>query len=374
MRFLFLLFCSFIHAGQFWDTQRKGANIFNQEVLPPTINAAKKFGIEYVRLAPDKFPSQQRDFLIGNSDKYCELVPEDLSQLKAVLDIFRELEMPVVLVMLSLPGSRWKQNNIDPNGNEQDDLRIWEYEEYQDQAAKFWQDLAAELLDYSDIIVGYNILNEPHPERLTDKQSTSMTTTTEIQQTLHNFYTKVIDAIRSVDQTTYIILDSSGYADPQAFGLFMPHDDPRILCAFHMGEPYKYTCWRLHKNALKYPGFIDGKWWDKQALIDYMSPVIEFQKRHNIPNNRIIAAEFGCDQRCPGADLFLKHVMECLQDMGCHFGFYGWGPDSNWVGRDYERNPETFAVLKAVYSPTICDRARLALKRIFQPLKIQVSN
>jgi endoglucanase len=364
MRFVFLLFCSFIHAGQFWDIQRKGTNIFNQELGRSTIEKAKTLGVGYVRLALDKFLSQQRDFLIGNADKYCELVPEDLAQLKAVLDVFRELEMPVVLVMLSLPGSRWKQNNIDPDGNEQDDLRIWESEEYQDQAAQFWKDLAIELLEYRDIIVGYNLLNEPHPERLTDKQSTSMATTMEIQQLLYNFYAKVIEAIRSVDQTTYIILDSSCYADPQAFGLFMPHDDPRILYAFHMGEPYKYTCWRLHKNALKYPGFIDGKWWDKQALIDYMSPVIEFQKRHGIPCNRIIAAEFGCDQRCPGAEKFLKDLMEHLQDMGCHFGFYGWGPDSGWVGRDYERNPETLAVLKAVYSPTSSENSKLLPKEV----------
>ncbi|WP_280143519.1 hypothetical protein [Wolbachia endosymbiont of Frankliniella intonsa] len=39
--------------------------------------------------------------------------------------------------MLSLPGSRWKQNN-----NDKDDLRLWSDQAFQKQAAKFWQDLA----------------------------------------------------------------------------------------------------------------------------------------------------------------------------------------------------------------------------------------
>ncbi|WP_264377597.1 hypothetical protein [Wolbachia endosymbiont (group B) of Philonthus cognatus] len=54
--------------------------------------------------------------------------------------------------MLSLPGSRWKQNN-----NDKDDLRLWSDQAFQKQAAKFWQDLAKELKDHP-AIVGYNIL------------------------------------------------------------------------------------------------------------------------------------------------------------------------------------------------------------------------
>ena len=60
--------------------------------------------------------------------------------------------MPVVITMLSPPGSRWKQNNRD-----KDDLRIWENQKYQDQAAKFWHYLASKLKDHPAII-GYNPL------------------------------------------------------------------------------------------------------------------------------------------------------------------------------------------------------------------------
>ncbi|WP_342269490.1 cellulase family glycosylhydrolase [Rickettsia endosymbiont of Orchestes rusci] len=144
----------------FWDEPKKGANIFNRQILQEDIKAAKNFGIAFIRLAPDKFISNNRDFLIGNVDNYTKLSEKDLKYLKEILDMFATEQMPVVLTMLSLPGSRWKQNNHD-----QDDLRIWEDIKFQKQAAKFWQDIALELKDHPAMI-GYNILNEPHLERL----------------------------------------------------------------------------------------------------------------------------------------------------------------------------------------------------------------
>ncbi|MDJ1407728.1 MAG: hypothetical protein MRQ13_05125 [Candidatus Midichloria sp.] len=61
--------------------------------------------------------------------------------------------MPVVLTTHTLPGSRYYANN-----NGLYDLRTWSFEEYQRQAAAFWQDHTA--------IVGFNIINGPTPKKL----------------------------------------------------------------------------------------------------------------------------------------------------------------------------------------------------------------
>lgn len=164
-----MLFCVFsvpTHAESpkpskmaFWNAPRKGANIFNWHVLRADIRAAKKYGIAFIRLALDKFPSRSRDFLLGSADGYIAMVPEDLAHLKHVLDMCAEEGMLVVLTLLSLPGSRWKQRN-----NDKDDLRIWKDPKILVQAVKFWQDLATALRDHP-AMVRYNILNEPHLER-----------------------------------------------------------------------------------------------------------------------------------------------------------------------------------------------------------------
>jgi hypothetical protein len=71
----------------FWSMPKKGANIFNQSVSHDDIKAAKQYGIEFIRLAFDKFPTTCPDFLIGDADNYNGLIEEDLIQLKQILDI-----------------------------------------------------------------------------------------------------------------------------------------------------------------------------------------------------------------------------------------------------------------------------------------------
>ncbi|MED2665969.1 cellulase family glycosylhydrolase, partial [Bacillus thuringiensis] len=185
--------------------------------------------MEYVRLAPDKWAKDKgflfedkpdtygKDFLIGNADNYQGLVKEDLEKLKADLDAAQSQGMKVVLTMLSLPGDRWRQFN-----NNKNDDRIWEEEKYQEQASQFWKDLALELKDHP-AVVGYNIINEPHPETAKNNRYNDFWTEdyekwySKVKGTtadLNRLYQKVINSIREVDQETPIILDSGLYATP----------------------------------------------------------------------------------------------------------------------------------------------------------------
>ncbi|WP_255563561.1 hypothetical protein [Wolbachia endosymbiont of Bemisia tabaci] len=62
--------------------------LFNRKVDSDLIKAAKEYKIGFIRLAPDKFETTQRDFLLGNADSYQGLIPKDLKVLKDVLDAF----------------------------------------------------------------------------------------------------------------------------------------------------------------------------------------------------------------------------------------------------------------------------------------------
>ncbi len=319
----------------FWQTQKKGANIFNRTVTLDIIKAAKAYGVEFIRLAPDKFPSLERDFLIGNADQYRGLIQEDLETLKKVLDICHQEGMPVVLTMLSLPGSRWKQNN-----EGKDDLKIWENEDYQTQAACFWKDLAAVLKDHP-AIVGYNLLNEPHPERLVATQSVSISTVHQekVQGMLYDVYKRIIEHIRLIDKDTPIMLDSSAYADAQAFRTLLPQADKNVLYAFHMYEPYVYTNYQMNKGKFAYPGCIQGKQWDHKALKEYMAAVMEFQQRYHISNRKIIVGEFGGHRMAAGLEKYFEDLITIFNKQGWHFAFYAFHEDT-WDGMDYELGNE----------------------------------
>ena len=315
----------------FWNQPQKGANIFNQHISREDIKAAKAYGLAFIRLAPDKFLTTKRDFLVGNADNYTQLVPEDLKALKNILDMCEQERMPVILTVLSLPGSRWKQNN-----NYKDDLRLWNDHKYQKQAAKFWKDLASELQNHPAII-GYNILNEPHPERLYDATAIDINEINqeEAQQKLLDFYKIVIENIRMVDQDTPIILDSSAYGSPQTFKDFKVHEDTKILYSFHMYEPYEYTNLKTNKGRFTYPGKIQDKYWDKKELQNYMNNVTKFQKANHIQSNRILVGEFGGHRASKGLPEYFTDLIDIFQDNGWHFAFYAFREDT-WDGMDYE--------------------------------------
>jgi hypothetical protein len=240
-------------------------------------------------------------------------------------------KMPVILTMLSLPGSRWKQNN-----NDQDDLRIWTDSKFQSQAIKFWQDLASELKGHPAII-GYNILNEPHLERLYYNEAIPLyqIKQQEVQEILFKFYHDIISAIRVIDPETPIILDSSSYSDPQTFKYLKSHSDPNILYSFHMYEPYAFTNAKTNQGKWKYPGKINEKEWNKDSLKDYLKHVIQFQKINNIPSNRILVGEFGGHRTSKGLPQYFEDLINIFEENHWHYAFYAFREDT-WDGMDYE--------------------------------------
>ena len=71
--------------GSFWDSQKKGANCFNKIPTEQWFQDANDLGLEWVRLAYDKWDSEHRDFLIGDASNYNGLMADDLIKLKQVV-------------------------------------------------------------------------------------------------------------------------------------------------------------------------------------------------------------------------------------------------------------------------------------------------
>lgn len=323
----------------YWNTQHRGANCFNREVTPAWWAAAKSAGIEFVRLVPDKWPTSQRDFLIGNADHYDSLVAFDFIRLKQVLDQADAAGMRVVLGMLSLPGARWRQNNGD-----KPDSRLWQNSDYWTQAAKFWRDLAGRLRGHR-AIVGYNIINEPTPELSQPGASFGSlggwgASVENTAADLNAFYRIVTASIRTVDPQTPIFLDAGSWASASAFATLKPVSDDKTLYAFHMYEPFEYTNRKANGGRVCYPGMTGTKadnpaTLDMSALWTMLSPVADWQRQHGIPANRIIAEEFGCHRTNCGAALYLSDLIHIFNEQNWHWAFYSFREDT-WDGMDYE--------------------------------------
>ena len=326
----------------FWNQQRRGANCFNKAITTNYFQAAQAAGIEFLRLAPDKWKSQQRDFLIGNADKFETLVAEDLKQLKLTLDNAHTAGVKVVLTMISLPGARWRQLN----GGKNDD-RLWRDPEFMTQAEQFWTQLAGELKDHP-ALVGYNPLNEPHPERgdgVSDFWTQDIVKWYERRRGStfdpNEFNRRMVAAIRRVDTNTPIILDATIYAAAPAFAILEPVNDAGVLYSVHMYEPYEFTNLKSNQGRFKYPGPVEvGEAkqrieWNIAELEKFLQPVAAWAQRHRVPANRILVGEFGCNRTIPGAKEYLGDLLSIFEKQLWHWAFYGFREDE-WDGMDYE--------------------------------------
>jgi hypothetical protein len=323
----------------FWATPKKGANMMNQVQTEAQFAEAAARGIQWIRLAPDKWKAHGKDFLIGDADHYAGLDPVDLATLKAALAAADHQHVKVVLTMLSLPGDRWRQLN-----GGKDDLRLWRDPEYWDQAAAFWRDLASALKD-EPAIVGYNIVNEPHPEKIGGFEEEGSRDFIRwyrgAQNTpadLNMFYARMVAAIRSVDPATPIMLDAGLYAAPDAFAYLKPTEDARTLYAFHMYEPYAFTAPK-NKGQYRYPGKVpfagQPRTWDAARIDWYLDHVAAWQRRYAVPSNRIVGSEFGCFRQNAGCTAYMGDVIRAMDAVHWHWAFYAFREDG-WDGMDYE--------------------------------------
>jgi len=331
----------------FWNEQRKGANYHNQVPTRNWWSAASDAGIKIVRLFPNNWQTQEKDFLLGDADNFEKLNEQDFQKLKEVLDQAQSVGIKVVITTVSLPGARWAQQN-----NDIDDVRLWRDFKYHRQAASFWRELAARLKGHP-AVVGYNVLNEPHPERAKvarfndfwwDDFQTWYAKVENTPADLNLFYATVVTAIREVDKETPIIVDSGLYATPWAFKYFKPIRDESIIYSFHMAEPYAYTNRRINKGRFTYPGTIIvgsdedriERYWNSAELEKFLQPIVDWQKQNKISSNRIFVGEFGCGRTVGGAATYLGDLVNIFNKNRWHWAFYQFRTDGSWTERDYE--------------------------------------
>lgn len=333
----------------FWENQKRGTNFFNSVEKSERFVSAKEFGVQVVRLAPNKWlngrpPELEGDFLIGRPDRYNGIIKKDLEFLKKILDEAHGVGMKVVLTMLSLPGGRWKQHN-----HNVEERKIWQDFKQQDLAISFWKDIATALKGHP-AIVAYNIRNEPSPELVDPKLTDWYAGDYEVwyksikgtPADLNLFYRKAIKGIREIDPDIPIVLDTGFYSTAWGIKVMEPMKHEKVIYSFHMYEPYSFNC-QFNKGKYKYPGDAPlGEKesapilkWNKEQLKKYLEPVVEWQSKFHIPSNRIFIGEVGCFRVNQGCEDYLKDITSLFNEKKWHWAFYSFREDT-WAGMDYE--------------------------------------
>lgn len=211
------------------------------------------------------------------------------------------------------------------------DSRLWQEQYFQDRFVALWQEIVRRFRDHP-AVAAYELINEPEPPN--DDFA--------VWNKLHQ---RTVAAIRKLDPQKAIIVDSVGYARPQNFSGLELTGDPNTVYSFHNYQPGPYHCQkRRHlkdQSTYYYPGYIphkrpegdaldfevahldprEGKYWNKQQLIEEFSEVFSFRDRHQVP---IFCGEFGCVSDVPPMTdmIYLMDEISIFHEQGIHWTLY----------------------------------------------------
>ncbi|MFQ5912213.1 MAG: glycoside hydrolase family 5 protein [Nitrospinota bacterium] len=262
--------------------------------------------------------------------------------LKYLDDLIRSAEKAGLYVVIHFRTGPGRNNNAigasDTNQDPNALFTVWDDAAAQKAWAKMWR-FTAQRYGKSPVVIGYNLIVEPHVNTLVDPRGTL--TPAELQSrvkgTLRDwnaFSASMVAAIREVDTETPIIIDALQWARAEWLEALEPGIDRRIVYSFHAYDPMEFS----HQNDLKnltirYPGIarVDGKRTvlDKKLLEKIYRPAVEFAARHSVP---IYVGEMGSVRWAPGAVAFHRDLIHFIERNGWNYAFYVWRGD--WVNYD----------------------------------------
>jgi len=151
----------------------------------------------------------------------------------------------VVLDMHAAPGGQTGQN-IDDSANDQPEL--FQQPKFQDRLVDLWKELARRYKD-EPTVAGYDLLNEPLPERTGAAKAH--------KAELEPLYQRITRAIREIDPRHMIIVEGADWAND--WSVFSKPFDENLVYQFH------YYCW------------------DNPAKLNGVQKYLDYRKQFNAP-------------------------------------------------------------------------------------------
>ncbi|MDP8260494.1 MAG: cellulase family glycosylhydrolase [Candidatus Gygaella obscura] len=208
--------------------------------------------------------------LIDNG--YSPVNKNGLSYIKKALVLAEKYKLKVILDLHAATGAQ----NCDWHADSDGKALFWQKESYRQRTLALWEILADTFKDYKALI-GYDVLNEP----VLDKTKVKI---------LAKFYKDTVKKIRSIDKKHLIFLE--GFDWGQRIDFLKDIIEKDVWVSIHTYLPLNYTF--NFTPFLKFPGTIEGRRWDKNAIYKYLLPYYKFARENK---TNIYVGEFGINWR-----------------------------------------------------------------------------
>ena len=185
---------------------------------------------------------------------------EAFEHLDRVIDLCAKYNIYTIIDLHALPGF---QNQHWHSDNPTHRALFWKHKDFQDRALHLWEVIAERYKD-QPWVAGYDLINEPADP--TGKK-------------VFPYYKRLYDAIRKIDPNHILFIEGNTYA--KDFSMFTEVWDNVVYTNHDYASP---------GFGGDYPGYIDGKYINKDSLEQVFLGKSEFMLKHNVP---IWVGEFG---------------------------------------------------------------------------------
>ncbi len=246
----------------------------------------------------------------------------ELQRLDAALPLCEKYGLHVVVDLHSPPGGK-----ATVSGYIGTDDRLFIDRAAQDKFVEVWQRIATRYRGVKPIW-GFDLANEP-VEDVVEEGCDDW----------HDLAERTARAIREIDPQRTLIVEASPWGSPESLADFTPLAVPNVVYSAHMYVPGEFTHQGVHTQnqpPVMYPGEIQGKRWDKTALVAALQPVIDFQRTYNV---HIYIGEFSAIRWAPGdsACRYLSDVIDICEEHGWDWSYHAF---REWQGWSVEHGPD----------------------------------
>ena len=291
----------------------------------------------------------------GDRDAALPGLKKELESLKQKLPGYRKQGVRLILTFPT-PGGRYQTpvvlgtaGSLAGKSNEGMNFRVFQEQLWLEAFLRAWR-MTAEMFKDSPEIIGYDLMNEP----------------TQLGK-VRNDYLMVqylaAKEIRKIDPERLIVISSNDWSNSASFRYLKPVPLKNVLYQVHFYNPGEYThqgvsaesMERLKKGGfVRYPGMINGVYYDKNRLREVLAPVRAFQKKYGA---EIFCGEFAVINWAPGGAKYLDDILSILEEYGWMWCFLG--TSQSWYGF----NPECkFDIYRRTIKRTTTDQLEVLLR------------
>ena len=278
-----------------------------------------------------------------------EVNPETLAYLDDLVGWAEEVNIYVVIHFRTGPGRNEAAIHLARGAI----FDVWNDQSAHDAWGDMWR-FTAERYGDSPVVIGYNLMVEPHPNVLIDPDGElePVAVQEQAEGTLMDwnaFAAEVTAAIREVDPSTPIVVNSLNWGAAEWFPALEPTGDPHTVYSLHAYDPDVYVAQDVGEISISYPDVVEDYGeeitFDCTWLEANYQPALEFGRAHGVP---VYVGEFGAMRWVPGAVAFLLDQTELFEEYGWNYAVYVWRgdePDFDGFNLEYGTDPENHVAL-----------------------------